>query len=76
MPYKEFLERLGADCENYRRIAPDSTKLGNDREYEFDSLRNKTLDNGSGLSIKKEVKQIIIGLITCLNVKATDYCRT
>ncbi|XP_026802202.3 EF-hand calcium-binding domain-containing protein 6 [Pangasianodon hypophthalmus] len=25
--YKEFFERLGVDCENYRKIAPDSTKL-------------------------------------------------
>ncbi|XP_060782724.1 EF-hand calcium-binding domain-containing protein 6 [Neoarius graeffei] len=25
--YKEFLERLGVDCENYRKIAPDSAKL-------------------------------------------------
>ncbi|XP_036423841.1 LOW QUALITY PROTEIN: EF-hand calcium-binding domain-containing protein 6 [Colossoma macropomum] len=25
--YKEFLERLGVDCENYRKIAPDSVKL-------------------------------------------------
>ncbi|KAK3564762.1 hypothetical protein QTP86_025272 [Hemibagrus guttatus] len=25
--YKEFLEKLGVDCENYRKIAPDSTKL-------------------------------------------------
>ncbi|KAI4880704.1 hypothetical protein NFI96_018440 [Prochilodus magdalenae] len=27
MSYKEFLERLGVDCENYRKIAPDSVKL-------------------------------------------------
>ncbi|XP_058252475.1 EF-hand calcium-binding domain-containing protein 6 [Hemibagrus wyckioides] len=27
MSYKEFLERLGLDCENYGKIAPDSTKL-------------------------------------------------
>lgn len=27
--YKEFLERLGVDCENYRKIVPDSAKLGN-----------------------------------------------
>ncbi|XP_017330552.1 EF-hand calcium-binding domain-containing protein 6 isoform X1 [Ictalurus punctatus] len=25
--YKEFLEKLGVDCENYRKIAPDSEKL-------------------------------------------------
>ncbi|KAF4091133.1 hypothetical protein AMELA_G00033480 [Ameiurus melas] len=25
--YKEFLQRLGVDCENYRKIAPDSAKL-------------------------------------------------
>jgi len=26
--YKEFLEQLGVDCENYRKIAPDSIQLG------------------------------------------------
>jgi len=28
MSYKEFLEQLGVDCENYRKIAPDSIQLG------------------------------------------------
>lgn len=26
--YKEFLEKLGVDCVNYRKMAPDSIKLG------------------------------------------------
>lgn len=26
--YKKFLEKLGVDCENYTKIAPDSIKLG------------------------------------------------
>lgn len=27
--YKEFIQKLGVDCANYRTIAPDSVKLGN-----------------------------------------------
>ncbi|XP_065147188.1 EF-hand calcium-binding domain-containing protein 6 [Paramisgurnus dabryanus] len=39
--YKEFLEKLGVDCENYRRIEPDSVKLA----LNWDAVNRTTRPN-------------------------------
>ncbi|XP_067292497.1 EF-hand calcium-binding domain-containing protein 6 isoform X3 [Pseudorasbora parva] len=46
--YKEFLEQLGVDCENYRKIAPDSTQLA----LNWDAVSRTTTRPKSKTSIR------------------------
>ncbi|XP_055048571.2 EF-hand calcium-binding domain-containing protein 6 isoform X3 [Misgurnus anguillicaudatus] len=48
LSYKEFLEKLGVDCENYRRIEPDSVKLA----LNWDAV-NRTTRPNSKTSIRE-----------------------
>ncbi|XP_051979272.1 EF-hand calcium-binding domain-containing protein 6 isoform X2 [Xyrauchen texanus] len=46
--YKEFLEKLGVDCENYRKIVPDSVKLALD----WDAVSRATTRPKSKTSVR------------------------
>ncbi|XP_051548732.1 EF-hand calcium-binding domain-containing protein 6 isoform X2 [Myxocyprinus asiaticus] len=46
--YKDFLEKLGVDCENYRKIEPDSVKLALD----WDAVRRATTRPKSKTSVR------------------------